>query len=117
MWPLSHQPLESLAVRWQQRFCRQAGSPFWSSHSTMFSPSNVNGLGPSLRSSTRKVAYQKRRNTFCWVVCMGIAPFLAEPAGGSWSDFEGGFALVPFAERQARQSGHDDEQHDSGGGD
>src|ERR1700730_11545076 len=67
MSPLVDQPLESLAVRWQQRSASAAGLPSPSRNITMFWPSSVKGCGPSSSASTGTVAYQKRRRTFCLV--------------------------------------------------
>ena len=39
----------------------------------MFSPSKVNGFGPSWSLPTGRVAYQKRRKTFCLVQSMAFA--------------------------------------------
>src|SRR5450830_106577 len=74
MLPFSTKPFDSCAVRWQQRSCKAAGEPSSLSQRTIFSPSKVNGLGPSLSMETGIRAYQKRRRTFCFVTSMVQTP-------------------------------------------
>src|SRR5580704_10369939 len=74
MCPSLHQPLDSRAVRWQQRSASAAGFPSWSRNRTIFSPKRVNGFGPSRSFSVGMVAYQKRRRTFCLVLSMVLTP-------------------------------------------
>src|SRR5262245_57197788 len=75
--PSSDHPFDSLAVRWQQRSASAAGLPSVSRNRTMFSPSKVNGLGPSSSLSTGTVAYQNRRRTFCFVQSMAVSCLLS----------------------------------------
>src|SRR3954466_4290754 len=71
MLPFSTVPLESFAVRWQQRSFTAAGVPSACFQTTMSSPIRRKGLGPSSRADIGISAYQKRRSTFCLVVSMG----------------------------------------------
>src|SRR3954468_20266942 len=63
----THQPFDSLAVRWQQRSRSAAGLPSASMKRTMSSPSSLKGFGPFARSVSGMTACQNLRKTGCWV--------------------------------------------------
>src|SRR3954462_11972427 len=70
MWSPSTKPLESFAVRWQQRSRTAAGVPSAFFHRTMSSPSRVKGCGPASSFAIGMTAYQNRRSTDCFVTSM-----------------------------------------------
>src|SRR5437764_14452797 len=78
MWSPSTEPLESFAVRWQQRSRTAAGVPSAFCHRTMSSPRSVNGCGPASSFAIGMTAYQKRRSTGCCVTSMAFASLRLE---------------------------------------